>query len=69
MDRWGGRINLPEFEIKEISLNETKQIIKGLGNSKSFGRDELERFLSEGLGEIILAPLIQDIIKHICQKK
>ena len=68
MSSWLGRVNLPEFQISEISVLETRELIKGLGSSKSYGRDELDAF-SLKIGIDYLAPLICDMINISVRKQ
>ena len=57
MDRWEGRNDLPVWEIKEISISETKKLIQNLGNSTSFGRDKLDaKSLKSGV-DYLAAPI------------
>ena len=42
MNRWEGRVDLPVFEITQISTSETLKLISNLGNSTSFGRDYID---------------------------
>ena len=68
MASWLGRINLPEFQISEISLLETRELIRGLGSSKSYGRDKIDAF-SLKIGIDYLAPLICDMINISVRKQ
>ena len=61
MNTWSERKNLPVFNLRKISLLEAVNLIKGLGNSKSFGRDYLDAFsLKCAVG--IIAPLIRELV-------
>ena len=68
MSSWLGRANLPEFRISEISLIETRGLIRGLGSSKAYGRDELDAFTLK-IGIDFLAPLICDMINISVREK
>ena len=57
MIRWEGRADLPAWEIKQISISETKKLIQDLGNSTSFGRDKLDaKSLKSGV-DYLAAPI------------
>ena len=61
MDSWDGRDELPAFTLRQISLNETLQLISRLGNSTAHGRDKLDA-LSLKCAADYLAPKIRRII-------
>ena len=42
MSRWKESKNIPVFNLRQISVDETLKIISGLGNSTAFGRDGID---------------------------
>ena len=61
MDRWSNKINLQKFTFKEISLQETLNLIAALGNSTTFGIDLIDATAIK-VAAIDLAPPLRHLI-------
>ena len=64
LHKWGVLANeIPEFKLKEISLSQTAELLKQLGNSKTAGNDELDAMSIKVVAVSLLQP-IQYIINQ-----
>ena len=64
LQRWGRNAELrPEFHLKEITVSQTRELLKQLGTSKSSGHDQLDSFLIKIASESLIYP-IQFIINQ-----
>ena len=58
MENWGVKASLREkFSLKEISLSDTSNLLRSLGNTKSFGLDTLDAMSLKVVAVYILSPL------------
>ena len=53
INRWGLKLLREVFNLREISMSETLNLIKSLGNSNSFGDDELDTVTLKTVREVL----------------
>ena len=64
LHRWGVRAHMrPKFQLKSITLSQTAELLKQLGNSKSSGHDQLDSYSLKIASTNLLQP-IQYIINQ-----
>ena len=57
MNNWQGKVNLPSFNLREISELETLTYIKKLSNSSAYGRDDLDAVTLKIAAGLLVKPL------------
>ena len=69
LSKWRNRMDRQMFNLKEITLLETVQLLKKMGNSKSFGHDQLDSWSLKLIASHIYLPLQHIINLSIRSKK
>ena len=72
LERWGDKAkSRPEFNLSEITLSQTAELISQLGNSKSSGIDELDAMSLKLAASCLLKPInfIINQSKSLCVSK
>ena len=68
INKWEGANRRPELELREVTLSETAEAIKNLGNSGAQGHDRLDSMIVKIAASILLAPIKHVVNISICKQ-